>query len=159
MSTKQLQFILARAACLLVTAYTQTITEYRQLLPLDGRIGTDAPSTFEGLKADARNGFLCVSTEHNQSSIYGGSGNLTFRTFHDYGHLLYNKAFTLVDEVELARIQWNDLKVYIPTEWLDVCKCVYFADTEQQSLYEAENGDFPTDQKRFVLGFLQDHFA
>ncbi|WZX11467.1 hypothetical protein YZUPF006_000005 [Pseudomonas phage YZU-PF-006] len=159
MSNKQLQFILARAACLLVEAYTKCIAEYRTILPLDGRIGLDAPSTFEALKADAAQGFLKVSTEHNTSSIYGAAGNLTFRTFHDYGHLLYNKAFTLADEVELSRIQWQDLKGYLPAEWVDVCHCVYVADTEQQSLYEAETGDFPADQKRFVLGFLADHFA
>lgn len=146
MNTKQLQFILARAACLLVEA----CTEYRAILPLDGRIGLDAPSTFEGLKADAAQEFLKVSTEHNTSS-----------TFHDFGHLLFNKAFTLVDEVELSRIQWQDLKGYLPAEWVDVCHCVYVyvADTEQQSLYEAETGNFPADQKRFVLGFLADHFA
>lgn len=118
-----------------------------------------AKSTFEGLKADAAKGFLKVSTEFNTSSIYGGSGNLTFRTFHDFGHLLYNKEFTLTDEVELSRIQWQDLKGYLPTEWVDVCHCVYVADTEQQSLYEAETGNFPADQKRFVMGFLADHFA
>lgn len=159
MSNKQLQFILARAACLLVEAYTQTITEYRAILPLDGRIGLDAPSTFEGLKADAAKGFLKVSTEHNSSSIYGAAGNLTFRTFHDYGHLLYNKEFTLIDEVELACMQWQDLKGYLPAEWVGVCHCVYVADTVRQSLYEAETGNFPADQKRFVMGFLADHFA
>ena len=159
MSTKQNAFILAQAAAHLVAAYKSCITEYREILPLDGRIGLDAPSTFEDLKADAAKGFLKVSTEHNSSSIYGASGNLTFRTFHDYGHLLYNKEFTLADEVELSRMQWQDLKVYLPSEWVDVCHCVYVADTEQQSLYEAETGNFPADQKRFVLGFLANHFA
>lgn len=159
MSNNQLKFILARSACLLVEAYTKCIAEYRTILPLDGRIGLDAPSTFEALKADAREGFLKVSTEHNSSSIYGASGNLTFRTFHDYGHLLYGRQFTTEDEVALARFQWQDLKVYLPAEWVDVCHCVYMADTVEQSLYEAETGEFPTDQKRFVLGFLADHFA
>ncbi|MCO4372747.1 hypothetical protein MTR10_11930 [Staphylococcus agnetis] len=159
MSSKQLQFILARAACLLVEAYSRTLVEYRNILPLDGRVGLDAPSTYDGLKADAAKGFLKVSTEHNTTSIYGASGNLTFRTFHDYGHLLYARQFTTEDEVALARFQWQDLKGYLPAEWVDVCHCVYMADTVEQSLYEAQYGDFPADQKAFVLNFLQQHFT
>lgn len=158
MSNSQLKFILARSAALLVDAYLKTLVEYRAIMPLDGRVGLDAPSTFEALKADAAQGFLKVSTEFNATSIYGAAGNLTFRTFHDYGHLLYNKAFTTQDELDLALVQWFDLKKHIPLGWHGVCHCVYFADTAQQSLYEAEHGEFPQDQHAFVLGHLANHF-
>ncbi|WYW04449.1 hypothetical protein Mudajogi_00004 [Pseudomonas phage vB_PpuP-Mudajogi] len=156
MNTNANRFILARAACLLVNAYTQCIAEYRQLMPLALSISKDAPDTFAKLQAGAASGQLVVSPEHSETSIYGVAGNITFRVFHDYGHLVYGKEFETAQEVELARIQWHDLKVYIPTEWVGICHTVYFADTAEQSKYESETGKFPDDQRSFVLGFLNE---
>ena len=158
MKANQNVFILARAAALLVEAYKECITEYQSVLPLDLRIGHDAPDNYNALKAQASQGVLKVSTAFNTTSIYGGSGNLTFRIFHDYGHLLYDAEFTTEQEVSLANTQWLDLKRYLPAEWVNVCHVVYLADTVEQSKYEAATGQFPEDQKGFVLGFLQAHF-
>ena len=161
MSDKQLQFILARAACLLVEAYAKLIPEYVQALGIvDLSCGADAPNTYEDLVGDFKDHKrLRVSTEHNQTSIYGAAGNITFRIMHDLGHLLYDAKFTTDDEVKLAQIQWSDLARYIPLEWKAVCGVVYAADTIEQSLHEQRTGDFPADQKAFVLGFLAKHFA
>lgn len=144
MTTKQNAFILARAATLLVEAYGKCIPEYLKLMgqPLDLQVGPDAPNTYEDLKAQAAQGLLKVSTEFNNTSIYGASGNLTFRIFHDLGHLMYDAQFTTAQEVTLATIQWVDLKRYLPAEWVNVCKAVYMADTVEQSLYEEETGHF-----------------
>lgn len=161
MTTQQNRFILARAACLLVEAYQKMIPEYVEALGIvDLQVGPDAPNTYEALVADFKdNKRLKVSTEHNATSIYGASGNLTFRVMHDLGHLLYDAKFTTNDEVLLAQTQWKDLERYIPKEWVLVCREVYTADTIEQSLYEQRTGDFPKDQKAFVMGFLEKHFA
>ncbi|WYW04351.1 hypothetical protein Kurepalu2_00004 [Pseudomonas phage vB_PpuP-Kurepalu-2] len=151
---QQNRFILARAACLLVSAYIATIQEYREILPLNLRISKDAPDTFDKLKAGRDAGELVVSPEFSETAIYGGGGNISFRVFHDYGHLIYDKAFTTEQEVELARIQWADLKKHLPEGWHDICHTVYFADTVEQSLYEARTGQFPVDQKAFVLSHM-----
>lgn len=156
-ATKSTKFILARAATLLVDAYKQLITEYQKVMPLDLAVGNDAPDTYEKLWKDARWGVLKVSTEFNKTSIYGASGNLTFRIMHDYGHLLYNKQFTTSEEVELACMQWQDLRKYIPNEWVGVCHAAYMADTVNQSQYEAHHNAFPQDQKDFVACHLQDY--
>lgn len=157
--SNQSRFILAHAAQLLVLAYKECITEYQQVLPLKLSIGHDAPDNFNALKSQASCGFLKVSTEHNDTSIYGASGNLTFRIFHDYGHLLYDAEFTTEQEVSLAKTQWLDLKRHLPAEWVNVCHVVYFADTVEQSKYEAATGKFPEDQKGFVMGHLAAYFA
>ena len=161
MTTKQNAFILARAAALLVEAYTKLIPEYVQLLGIkDLQVGPDAPNTFEALQADfIQYGRLKVFTEFNATSIYGAAGNLTFRIMHDLGHLLYDAKFTTNDEILLAQTQWKDLERYIPKEWVIVCREVYTADTIEQSLYENRTGEFPADQKGFVMGFLARYFA
>lgn len=158
MNTNQNRFILARAASLLVTAYKKCITEYQQVLPLKLSLGHDAPDSYSALKHQAAQGVLKVSTAHNATSIYGSSGNLTFRIFHDYGHLLYDAEFTTEQEVNLAKTQWDDLQCYIPNDWRKVCAVVYFADTVEQSLFESITGDFPTNQKEFVMDHLASHF-
>ncbi len=157
--SNQSRFILANAAQLLVLAYKECITEYQQVLPLKLSIGHDAPDSYAALKSQAAQGNLKVSTEHNDTSIYGASGNLTFRIFHDYGHLLYDAEFTTEQEVSLANTQWLDLKRYLPAEWVNVCHVIYLADTVEQSKYEAATGNFPEDQKGFVMGFLERYFA
>lgn len=148
------KFLLSAVAAKLVAAYTSCIAEYRQVMPLALGISDNAPDTFEKLKEEARKGRLAVTTEFSDTAIYGLSGNVTFRTFHDYGHLLYNKEFTTSDEVDLAHIQWRDLVRYIEPEWQGICHVVYIADTVKQSEYEARMHCFPLDQRRFVLNEL-----
>lgn len=154
---KQTRFILAHAASLLVTAYKKTITDYRECLPLDLRVSCSAPECYDDLWRDAHKGFLAVSPAFSETAIYGIAGNITFRTFHDYGHLLYRKEFVTAQEVELARLQWDDLKGYLPEGWKDICHCVYFADTVAQSNHEASFGHFPVDQRAFVGQILEAH--
>lgn len=158
MVNNQTRFILARAACLLVDAYKATIQEYQEALPLSLMVRPDAPDTYEALKEEAGRGILAVTSAFSETSIYGVSGNITFRVFHDYGHILYDAQFTTEDEVKLATMQWLDLKRHLPVEWLDICHAVYFADTVEQSKYEARTGHFPENQKAFVSGHLDAFF-
>lgn len=147
-------YVLSAAAAVLVSAYKDLLAEYRSIMPLETSVSADAPETFEGLKANAANGQLIITDAHSEHAIYGGAGNVTFRFFHDYGHLLYNKEFTTADEVELAQLQWADIEPVIPTEWRATCKIVYMADTVEQSLFCDRTGEFPVDQKAFVLDIL-----
>ena len=151
------KFLLAAIAEKLVAAYKAQIEEYQTLgaKPLELGISDNAPSTYEALCEEAKQGKLTVTTEFSNTAIYGIAGNVTFRVFHDFGHLIYNKEFTTNDEVELATMQWQDIKFRIEPEWQQICAVVYYADTVYQSRYEAEHGKFPDDQKAFVLAKLE----
>lgn len=143
--------IMAQAASHLVEAYKALIQEYQSVTPLDLRIMADAPETFEGLVANAKAGFLAVTQAYSETSIYGIAGNVTFRVFHDYGHIIYGRKFNTLDEIALARTQWLDIEPSIPHEWRAICKCLYERDTVGQSLYEHRTGAFPADQKAFAM--------
>lgn len=145
------KIILAQAAAHLVTAYAELISEYRGILPLDLRIETSAPESYDELKANAKAGFLSVTPAFSETAIYGAAGNSTFRIFHDYGHLLYARRFETEDEIWLAKTQWEDIKANIPHEWRAICHRVYMRDTVGQSLFEHRTGAFPVDQKAFAL--------
>ena len=163
---KGTKFLLAAVAEKLVAAYKAQIEEYQTwgAKPLELGISDNAPSTYEALCEEAKKGKLTVTTEFSNTAIYGIAGNVTFRVFHDFGHLIYNKEFTTRDEVELAKIQWQDIKLHIEPEWRELVNVVYTADTVEQSQYEAEHGKFPEDQKAFVLDrldnylMLKDHY-
>lgn len=148
------KYTLPALAAMLVTAYKEQVAEYRTVLPLDLGVSLSAPDTYTGLRELAARGKLVVTPEHSSSAVYGVAGNIAFRTFHDYGHLLYEKAFSLEQEIELAHIQWADISHRIPHEWRTLCWVVYSADTIKQSEYEAVHGAFPTDQKAFVTDIL-----
>ncbi len=156
--TTRNKYVLSAAANHLVAAYKQAIAEYREILAVEVGVSPDSPETFEALKAQAESGCVTVSLAHSDKAIYGRDGNATFRVFHDLGHLIYDKKFTTEDEVALANIQWLDIKNFIDPAMQGVCKVVYFADTVEQSLFCDRTGDFPVDQKAFVLEFLNKHF-
>lgn len=151
------KFLLAAIAAKLVEAYKMQIAEYQTVMPLALGVSDEAPDNYEALKAEAKQGKLRVSSEFSDTAIYGLAGNVTFRVFHDYGHLLYDAEFTTEQEESLARTQWLDVQRYIDPAWRDLCKVVYLADTVEQSLFEARTGHFPVDQKAFVLGHLNAH--
>lgn len=156
MTDKAVQFVLAQVAAQLVKAYKATIAEYQAILPLDLGIDANAPETYEDLVQNARQGMLYVTTAHSDTAIYGVAGNVTFRTFHDYGHILHARKFTTEDEIALAQLQWINLRNHIPSEWVELAKVVYFADTVEQSRFEQQTGRFPVNQKAFVSGYLED---
>ncbi|CBZ41975.1 hypothetical protein PsPphi15_gp02 [Pseudomonas phage phi15] len=153
---KQNQIILAIAAQKLVEAYGKLIPDYRKELGIvDLKVAADAPCTYEALRLEyERDRVLRVTDAFSSTAIYGIAGNVTFRVFHDCGHLLYDAEFTTEQEVSLAKTQWLDIAPVIEPEWRSICKVVYMADTVEQSLYEARTGKFPDDQKGFVLGHL-----
>lgn len=149
--SNQLPIMIRAAARHLVDGYKACITEYHAQRPLELRVDREAPETYAALCLDAENGVLRVTDAHSATSIYGVAGNITFRVFHDYGHLIYERRFVTRDEIALAIHQWSELAPRIPQEWREFCRLVYLADTVCQSVYQERTGEFPADQRKFVL--------
>ena len=143
-----------RCAEYLVAAYIEVAAELREQLGVHIQVDSRAPETFEQLKADAADGFLFISDDHCETSIYGVQGNIAFRTMHDLGHLSTGLTFSTEDEVALALHQWEQVRLCIPAAWRERCQAVYQADTIMQSLYCERHGVFPVDQTEFVLAAL-----
>lgn len=112
----------------------------------------EAPQSLAELFAGRDKGVLCVSSQDSESSIYGVSGNIVFRAFHDAGHMEYNLTFQHDDEVVLGNKQWLDIKGYIPAEDLRECQHLYHADSVGMAHYaDLTGGKFPADQTDLVL--------
>ena len=85
-----------------------------------------------------------VSYDFCETSIYGSvEANMAFRAWHDALHVEHGLEAKLDDELELARIHASQVEG-------EACKLLILCDTAGQSYYEACNGDFPTDQRKFV---------
>lgn len=151
---KSNKYLLASTAAVLVKAYKSVIADYQKILPLDLQVSGNAPSNYDSLISEASAGLLRVTSEFSNTAIYGRDGNVTFRVMHDYGHILYKAEFTTEQEVELAKRQWVDIEKYIPQSHKKIAEVVYLADTVEQSKFEALTGEFPKDQKAFVLAFM-----
>lgn len=120
------------------------------------KLQADAPQTLAQMRVSMEHGPLVIASEHSETSIYGLSGNILFRLFHDLGHLWYGLDTTHEDELSLAKLHWADLRGHIPTLWREHCQHVFFADTAAQSQHAAERGCFPVDQRAFVKSVASD---
>lgn len=154
-------FLLAAIAEKLVSAYKAQTAEYQTLFPKPLALGIspDAPATYHDLMDQAKCGKLLVTTEYSSTAIYGLSGNVSFRIFHDLGHILYLRDFSTVEEIELAHKQWRDIEQRIAPEWRELCQVVYLSDTVGQSRYEKTYGKFPDDQRAFLLAELGQYLS
>lgn len=159
------KFELSCAANHLVRAYGIVAREYYRRLTGFAveqvpcrvvKLQTDAPQTLAQLRVCIEHGPLVIASEHSETSIYGLSGNILFRLFHDLGHLWYGLDTTHEDELSLAKLHWADLRAHIPALWREHCQHVFFADTAAQSQHAAERGCFPTDQRAFVKSVASD---
>lgn len=148
------------AASLLVDAFKKVTADYLRKIdaqrgePMDVRISDGefvAPEDYETLCDDFAVGLLVISSDHNDTSVYGAAGNIAFRTMHDLGHLVHGLTFSLADEVSLAMVQWPMIRKYIhKTEFVEVCRDIFMADTVMMSLYHERFGNFPEDQSAFI---------
>lgn len=159
------KFELSCAANHLVRAYGIVAREYYRRLTGFSieqvpcrvvKLQADAPQTLAQLRVCIEHGPLVIASEHSEMSIYGLSGNILFRLFHDLGHLWYGLDTTHEDELSLAKLHWGDLREHIPALWREHCQHVFFADTAAQSQHAAERGCFPADQKAFVKSVASD---
>lgn len=159
------KFELSCAANHLVRAYGIVARDYYQRLTGFSvgqvpyrvvKLQADAPQTLAQMRVSIEHGPLVIASEHSETSIYGLSGNILFRLFHDLGHLWYGLDTTHEDELRLAKLHWADLRGHIPALWREHCQHVFFADTAAQSQHAAERGCFPADQKAFVKSVASD---
>lgn len=120
------------------------------------KLQADAPQTLAQMRVSIEHGPLVIASEHSETSIYGLSGNILFRLFHDLGHLWYGLDTTHEEELRLAKWHWADLRGHIPALWREHCQHVFFADTAAQSQHAAERGCFPGDQRAFVKSVASD---
>lgn len=159
------KFELSCAANHLVRAYGIVARDYYQRLTGFSvgqvpcrvvKLQADAPQTLAQMRVSIEHGPLVIAREHSETSIYGLSGNILFRLFHDLGHLWYGLDTTHEDELSLAKLHWADLRGHIPALWREHCQHVFFADTAAQSQHAAERGCFPVDQRAFVKSVASD---
>lgn len=159
------KFELSCAANHLVRAYGIVARDYYQRLTGFSvgqvpcrvvKLQADAPQTLAQMRVSMEHGPLVITSEHSETSIYGLSGNILFRLFHDLGHLWYGLDTTHEDELSLAKLHWGDLRGHIPALWREHCQHVFFADTAAQSQHAAERGCFPADQRAFVKSVASD---
>ena len=159
------KFELCCAANHLVRAYGIVARDYYQRLTGFSvgqvpcrvvKLQADAPQTLAQTRVSIEHGPLVIASEHSETSIYGLSGNILFRLFHDLGHLWYGLDTTHEDELRLAKLHWADLRGHIPALWREHCQHVFFADTAAQSQHAAERGCFPVDQRAFVKSVASD---
>lgn len=109
-------------------------------------------------------GQLWVSSDFSDQTIYPEpSDNHWFRFVHDMGHLLYDCGFDSEGEAKLHPLLWQWLATVpgfhslTPQEqrW---CWAVYMADTQGQSDYFDEHGEFPEDQRAFVITKAKEYY-
>lgn len=159
------KFELSCAANHLVRAYGIVARDYYQRLTGFSvgqvpcrvvKLQADAPQTLAQMRVSIEHGPLVIASEHSETSIYGLSGNILFRLFHDLGHLWYGLDTTHEEELRLAKWHWADLRGHIPALWREHCQHVFFADTAAQSQHAVERGCFPVDQRAFVKSVASD---
>ena len=152
------------AALQLVRAYKMIVSKYRHTIPkfkdIKLAVSASAPETMKGLQEDLEQGKLRVSPEHSSQSLYGDVGNLWFRWFHDMGHLATGLRMHHKGETDLAKLQLSDVYTALSTLGMSdtnvsFCAALYMADSAAQSDHLVQRGEFPVDQKQFVLDTVQ----
>lgn len=145
------------AAHWLAIAYAAALEDYRKrfrhvrdVVFVGTSDESKVPTSLGELCDQAQNECIFVSTNNNDTSVYGPHGNTQFRCFHAMGHIVYGRRFVLEEEVQLALRQWDDLAVHIPPLFHNECRVVYYANTVAQSYYCDLTGQFPRDQTDFV---------
>lgn len=122
--------------------------------------GTDnAPETFQDLKKwELETGGLGyaplpVWNGASEKTIYSRAAiNLAGRAWHDATHLIHGLHFAVADELLIGRIQAMEVRDNLGG-WGESAALLIEADTIGQTIYHAENGVFPEDQRAFTLAY------
>lgn len=135
------------------------LTMAAKLFPCGFDVGPDAPSSLQAIKDHVeKTGRMKVSDEFGDTSIYGDKEvNCAFRAWHDFHHLRGNHEFTPEGEYQVAVAQCKDIsKVYGYTAQAREFMSYIKADVVGQVEYFERYGEFPQDQKAFVLAWMKD---
>lgn len=117
------------------------------------------PQTYEDLvksvKEAHETGYLPVWDIAANRSIYGQTGIIEFRFWHDMGHVEYNRSFTFEDEVKLQiEVQREQVSRALERQGLyievkDFALKLLWANTVGQLEFGRRFGGFPPDQAQF----------
>lgn len=121
----------------------------------------NAPDTWAKLQdwyRDERGGIygdehaLPVWNGASDETIYcSPQGNYSFRAWHDMTHILLHFSFCLADELSISAIHFATMQRRGLS--LVACAALYF-DTAGQSFYQDIHGEFPVNQRAFVVHCL-----
>ena len=92
-----------------------------------------------------------IWTGGTDNNIYGSAEmNYLFRFWHDYVHLAYNLGFDPMDEIKVSQIQQAQAIGCTNDDLL-----LINADITGQVIYFAMFGEFPVNQRKFVIEYLE----
>ena len=84
-------------------------------------------------------------------SIYGNKlANIQARAWHDWHHLQNGLGFNSADEIRVGELQIADL----PADWY-LERLLISADVKGQILHHLKYGEFPADQRAFVIDYIE----
>jgi hypothetical protein len=130
--------------------------------PKNVRLTARQYTTFEEMRADyLATGFIYVNVEHSDATIFGSpSTNWQFRAWHDICHIKANADFSPRGEIEAAILQCGQIDALVGPTPQDKArwKALIQAEVRGQGEYYEKHGDFPKDQRAFVLEYLSMHF-
>ena len=108
----------------------------------------NAPQSLEDLKAfwftkPFNRMFPVWNGASDQTIFDDAKGNYLFRAWHDLGHVLLNAPFNLEGEKQVSA--WQES--FLPKPY----NLILHADVVGQTEYYQEYGDFPKDQRKFII--------
>jgi len=121
--------------------------------PRGWNVSANAPSSLAELKRRAkRDGRITVSSLHSDLTIYGDPEiNYAARAWHDACHILADAAFDDAGERAVCELQKRQLRAVYGEASSRLFCAVVDAEIIGQLDYKAANGEFPRDQRTFVL--------
>lgn len=115
--------------------------------------GDSLESSAEKMFEDFANGRLKIWTGASENTIFGSPEiNHKFRFIHDFYHCQNKLGFTHGDELLVNYIQQREFRKDGPSGF---DRQLLNIETAGQILYYIQNGDFPTDQRKFTINELQ----
>jgi hypothetical protein len=113
---------------------------------LNFEVKDNAPNSFKDLSNESN---LVIWSGASDNTIWSESkANWLFRAHHDLIHVKYSLDFTLDGEIEVARIQANNIDNEILAQ-------VFLCEVIDQAEYFKRHGTFPVNQREFMVESLK----
>lgn len=113
---------------------------------------SEAPNDYETLKAMCSVNNIIVWSGASDKTIFSDDKvNIAFRAWHDLIHLKHDFDFSLEGEIATTYEQINELPEYWELE-----RNLLESEVIGQARYYYATGDFPKDQRKFTLLYLND---
>lgn len=127
-----------------------------RLFPCGFDVSDNAPDTYETLKAhyDATGRILVWSGASDQTIFGCAEINYAFRAWHDWRHITESADFSPAGESAVCEKQKEDIRAIYDGETADFFCALLDAEIMGQLAHEQRHGEFPVDQKAFVVAWL-----